>query len=100
MMMAKNHVLLVRDRVDQRNKGASKEQSKIRVLAIERMLDEGHLITAQEIQRRLDLQYDMQASLKTIYDDIYAIDRFIPLEVKTGFGGGYKKCDCREVNDG
>lgn len=98
--MEHDHVLLVRDRVDQRKKGYSKEQAKIRVLAIERMLDEGHLITAKEIQQRLDLHYDMQASLKTIYDDICAIDRFIPIEVKTGFGGGYKKRDFREAEDG
>jgi predicted DNA-binding transcriptional regulator YafY len=95
-MEKKHHILLVRDRVDQRKKGFSKELAKIRVLAIERILDEGRRITAKEIQQRLDLQYDMQASLKTIYDDIFAIERFIPLDVKTGFGGGYKKCDLRE----
>lgn len=91
--MEKNRIYLVRDKVDQRNKGASKENSKIRVLAIERMLDEGRRITAQEIQQRLDLQYDMQVSRKTIYDDIYAIDRFIPLDVHNGYGGGFKKCE-------
>lgn len=94
--MEKSRIYLVCDKVDQRNKGASKENSKIRVLAIERMLEEGRRITAQEIQRRLELQYDMQVSRKTIYDDIYAIDRFIPLDVHSGNGGGFKKCDCRE----
>lgn len=67
------------------------------MLAIERMLDEGRRITAKEIQQRLDLHYDMQTSIKTIYDDIFAIERFIPLDVKTGFGGGYKKRDFREI---
>lgn len=90
------NIVLVRDKVAQRNKGASKEQSKTRVLAIERMLDEGHRITAREIQSRLKLRYDMKVSLKTIYDDLCVIDRFIPLEVKTGFGGGYKRHDFRE----
>lgn len=90
----------VRHKMSQKKKGASKEQSKIRVLAIERMLDEGRMITAQEIQRKLDLQYDMHASLKTIYDDLCAIDRFIPLEAKHGVGGGYKKCNFREAEDG
>ena len=89
----------VRHKMSQKQKGASKEQCKIRVLAIERMLDEGRKITAKEIQRRLCLQYDIQVSLKTIYDDISAIDRFIPMEVTTGFGGCYKKCDFREVKD-
>ena len=90
------NIVLVRDKVAQRNKGASKEQAKSRVLAIERMLDEGHRITAREIQSRLKLRYDMKVSLKTIYDDLCVIDRFIPLEVKTGFGGGYKRHDFRE----
>lgn len=90
------NIVLVRDKVSQRNKGASKEQSKARVLAIERMLDEGHRITAREIQSRLKLRYDMKVSLKTIYDDLCVIDRFIPLEVKTGFGGGYKRHYFRE----
>lgn len=95
--MSHDNVLLMRDRVDQRKKGYSKELAKIRVLAIERMLDEGRRITAKEIQQRLDLHYDIQTSLKTIYDDIFAIERFIPLDVKTGFGGGYMKCDFSEV---
>ena len=95
--MEKSRIYLVRDMVDQRNKGASKENSKIRVLAIERMLEEGRRITAQEIQRRLELQYDMQVSRKTIYDDIYAIDRFLPLDVHNGYGGGFKKCERRDA---
>ena len=94
--MDKNRIYLVRDMVNQRNKGASKENSKIRVLAIERMLEEGHRITAQEIQQRLELQYDMQVTRKTIYDDIYAIDRFIPLDVHNGYGGGFKKRELLE----
>ena len=87
------NVRLVRDKVDQRNKGASKEQCKIRVLAIERMLNEGHRITAKEIQSRLDTQYDIQTITVTIYRDICAIDRFMPIEVTTGFDGGFKKYD-------
>lgn len=94
------NVRLVRDKVDQRRKGASKEQSKIRVLAVERMLSFDRMVTVKEIQRRLELQYDMHATPKTIYDDLYAIDRFIPLEVVTGCGGGFKKCDFREAEDG
>ena len=87
------NVRLVREKVDQRNKGASKEQCKIRVLAIERMLQEGRKITAGEIQKRLELQYDIRVSQKTIYNDIYAVDRFIPIECTNGFGGGFKKCE-------
>lgn len=94
------NVKQVRHLISQRQKGASKEQSKIRVLAIERMLSYDHRITAKEIKSRLDLQYDMQVSLKTIYDDICAINRIIPIDIKTGYGGGYKKCDFREAEDG
>ena len=86
----------VRHKMNQKQKAASKEQSKIRVLAVERMLSYDRIITAKEIKSRLDLQYDIQVNIKTIYDDIYAINRFIPIEVKTGYGGGYKKCDFRE----
>lgn len=85
----------------QRKKALSKEQCKIRVLAIERMLSEGRKITATEIQRRLDLQYDIQVNRRTIYSDIYAIDRFMPIEVVTGRNGGYKKCNLlEEMEDG
>ncbi len=75
----------------QRQKAKSKEDCKIRVLAIAKMLNEGKKITATEIQRRLDLQYDIQVNRRTIYSDIYAIDRFIPIEVTAGRNGGYKK---------
>ena len=85
------NVVMFREKVDQRNKGASREQSKIRVLAIERMLDEGKKITAKEIQQRLDLKYDIKVSPLTIYRDICAIDRFMPIEVTHGYGGGFKK---------
>ena len=90
------NVLLVRDKADQRKRSASREQSKIRVLAIERMLDEGSKITAKEIQQRLDQKYDIQASKLTIYRDICAIDRFMPIKATAGFNGGFKKYDVLE----
>jgi predicted DNA-binding transcriptional regulator YafY len=84
-----------------RQKGLSKEQSKIRVLAIERMVTEGQKITAAEIRNRLWMQYDMQVSLATIYSDLRAIDKFIPLEANNGHGGGYKKFDfCGGIKNG
>lgn len=64
--------------------------TKIRVLAIERMLRKDRYITAKEILVRLDLIYDIQADRKTIYADMIAIDRFLPLEVKAGKYGGYR----------
>jgi predicted DNA-binding transcriptional regulator YafY len=70
--------------------GKSKEETKIRILAIERMLKEGRKLTCSEILRKLDLQYDIQIDRKTLYSDIYAIDKFMPIEVCTGRYGGYK----------
>lgn len=68
----------------------SREESKIRVLAISKRLSSTRRITAAEIIRRLDLQYDIQVDRKTIYQDIYAIDRIMPVDVCTGRHGGYK----------
>ena len=64
--------------------------NKIRLLAIERMLRKDQYITATQIMHRLDLVYDIQLERKTIYSDLMAIDRFIPLEVRAGNNGGYK----------
>lgn len=63
---------------------------KIRILAIERMLRKDRYITTTAILERLDLVYDIQVDRKTIYADMIAIDRFTPLEVKSGANGGYK----------
>ena len=70
--------------------GKSKEETKIRILAIERMLKEGRKLTSSEILQKLDLQYDIQIDRKTLYSDIYAIDKFMPIEVFAGRYGGYK----------
>ena len=78
---------------NQRQKAASSEQSKIRVLAIERILNDGLLHTEKDIQRILNLRYGIQADRKTIYSDICAIDRFTPIRSKRGQGGGFIKHD-------
>ena len=83
-----------------RNKGAGKELSKIRVLAIAIMLNEGRKLTVTDILRRLDLKYDIHADRKTIYSDIHAIDKLIPIESTTGRNGGYKKIDFERYEDG
>ena len=74
-----------------RQRALSHEQSKVRVLAIARMLDEGRRITSNEILGRLAAQYGITADRKTIYSDICAIDRIMPIDVKTGKNGGYMK---------
>lgn len=82
---------------NQHKKALSKENSKVRVLAIYKMLLEGRRITSSEIMRRLDAQYDIQSDRKTIFNDIYAIDRIMPIDVACGRYGGYKKFDFSEV---
>lgn len=61
------------------------------MLAIALMLQEGKKMTSTEIIRRLNAQYDIQVDRKTIYSDICAIDRIMPVEVFVGKNGGYRK---------
>lgn len=75
---------------------AKHESGKIRVLAIYNMLQRGNRITVRQIQRELELHYGITANRRTIYSDIYAIDRIVPIEVTTGRYGGYQKVDVIE----
>lgn len=70
--------------VNQRQKGFSKEQSKIRVLAIAMMLKNGQTISTSQILRKLQRQYCMTADRKTIYSDMHAINMIIPIECVPG----------------
>ena len=63
---------------------------RMRILAIERMLSTEKYITAPEIVRRLDREYDIQCHRQVVYNDMYTIDRFIPLEMKAGKNGGFR----------
>lgn len=69
---------------------SQRENYKIRVLTIERMLTKDRYINSTEIRRRLKARYGMVCERKTIYDDLNAIDKIIPLEVKSGKNGGYR----------
>lgn len=83
--------------VDYKDESAlGRQHSKVRLLAVERMIDEGRKITIKEIQTRLFIEYGINASRPAIYSDLLAIEKFIPLESKTGPSGGYWKrggCD-------
>lgn len=70
-----------------------KEDSKMRLLAVAKMLNEGRKMSTAEIKNRLDLHYDIQADRKTIYSDVAAINRFIPIESTSGKYEGYRKID-------
>lgn len=69
------------------------EHTKIRLLAVERIILRGERITTQQILRELDLKYDIQADRKTVASDIRAIDRFVPIDSKGGHHGGYQIMD-------
>ena len=85
---------------NQRQKAACRD-SKIRVLAIERIMSDGCMHNEKEIRRILQLQYGIYADRKTIYSDICAIDRFMPIRSKTGANGGFIKHDVLgEIEDG
>lgn len=71
----------------------SKEQSKIRAIAVYRMLCEGNVLSSAAIIRRLYGQYGMVVDRKTIYDDVRAVDRIMPIEVVTGKNGGYRRME-------
>lgn len=70
---------------------------KVRILAVAKMINEGRIITAAEIMKRLELDYGIKVDRKTIYADVCAIDRFLPTEKYMGRQGGYKKYDFLEV---
>lgn len=74
--------------------------SKLRVLAVYNMIARGHKITVKQILQELDNKYGITADKKTIYNDIYTIDRILPVEVSYGPSGGYQKLDvlgrCRD----
>lgn len=72
---------------------AKHDHDKIRLLAVAKILNEGRRVKVGDILRRLELQYDIQADRKTIYSDVYAINRFIPIDAIPGKNGGYQKCD-------
>lgn len=69
----------------------SKEQTKIRLLAVAKIMNEGKLVRLHDIKDILERRYDIRCGVDTIRSDIFAIDRFMPIEVIAGRGGGYKK---------
>lgn len=62
----------------------------MRILAIERMLCTDRYIKGPEIVRRLDLIYNIHTDRRVVCKDLYAIDRFMPLKMKTGKNGGFR----------
>lgn len=69
-----------------------REDGKLRLLLIERMLHYDRVISSGEIIGRLEAR-GIHADRKTIYDDIQAINRVIPVESTGGRYGGFRFVD-------
>ena len=82
-------------------RSTNKETARIRIIAVYRMIESTEKITTKEIQRRLLSQYGIDVERKTIYSDIAAIDRIIPIKSTFGKYGGYSKWNVLgDVQDG
>jgi hypothetical protein len=75
----------------QRNQSMGREFGKIRVIAVYRMILENDVITARQIMKNLQERYGIVCDRKTIFSDIAAIDRFLPIDVQQGKYGGFRK---------
>lgn len=76
-----------------------RENEKVRVIAIYRMLLSGKQMSCAQILAELKAHYGITADRKTIYSDIAAIDRIIPIKVKMGKRGGYRLWDVLGESD-
>ena len=74
-------------------KMANRDNSKVRLIAVYRMMESGEKLTSAQIISRLKSQFDIDVNRKTIYSDLVAIDRFIPLQIEGGYNGGAQKYD-------
>lgn len=79
---------------------AKTSPTKIRILAIERMLANGQRLKCEEIQQELEQKYEIRADRETIFNDIRTLDMFMPIESYPGPGGGFQRVDvlarCKE----
>lgn len=68
-----------------------KDDSKIKTIAIYRMLESGRKMSAKEIMDTLEKHYGIVADRKTIYSDVQAVDKFFPIEYTSGRNGGFRR---------
>lgn len=69
---------------------SNREYAKTRVISIMWMLSKDRYIQAPEIIRLLEMKFGYRVDRKTIYDDMRAISRVVPIESKPGKCGGYR----------
>lgn len=67
----------------------NKESGKIRVITIYRELLNKKKVTTRQIIDLLERRYGVTYDRKTIYDDIAAINRVVPIRTIHGKMGGY-----------
>lgn len=65
-----------------------RDDAKLRLLLVERMLRNDRIISTKEILRRLESR-GIIADRKTIYDDIKAINLIVPVKSFAGKRGGF-----------
>lgn len=70
-----------------------RENEKVRVIAVYQMLLRGEKITTAQILAELKSRFGITADRKTIYSDVAAIDRIVPIKVIPGRRGGYRRWD-------
>lgn len=62
----------------------NRETCKVRVIAIYRMLLSGKQMTCAQIREKLKSHYGIEVERKTVYDDIAAINRIMPIKSRGG----------------
>ena len=56
--------------------------TKIRILEVERLFQRNKRLTVPQIKRILSYKYDFETDRKTLYDDIATLTRFMNIEVE------------------
>lgn len=56
--------------------------TKTRILAVERLFQKKKRLTVPQIKRILCYEYDLETDRKTLYDDIATLTRFMNIEVE------------------
>ena len=69
------------------------ENSRVRIIAVYRILERGEKVTTAQIIRELETRYGITCQRQTICEDILAINRFVPIETTYGCYGGYQLVD-------
>ena len=77
-----------------------REDSKIRILALERIFESKKPLTAQQIINRLHAWYGIVVERKTLYDDIACLVRFMNIQMfLRGRYTYYQLCDLEVDHD-